>query len=109
MIGLYNVVFTAWPPIVIGLTNQFITDSYLLSHPTVYRLGQQNSFYNGKAFWEAVSNAIAHSLMSFAIGVFGTAFIVFPSGQYSTLFFMGSTIFIGVVLTTVIKAGLLIQ
>ncbi len=109
MIGSYNVIFTAWPPIVIGLTNQFITDTYLLSHPTVYRLGQKNAFYNGQAFWEAVTNAIAHSLLSFAVGVLGTAFIVFPSGHYSTLFFLGSSIFVGIVMTTVIKAGLLIQ
>lgn len=44
MIGLYNVLFTALPPIVIGLTEQFVTAPYLLAHPSLYRFGQQNSF-----------------------------------------------------------------
>lgn len=48
MIGLYNVVFTAWPPIVIGLTDQFVTARFLLSHPALYRLGQQNSFVRAR-------------------------------------------------------------
>lgn len=44
MIGLYNVVFTAWPPIILGLTEQFVTAPYLLAHPSLYRFGQKNSF-----------------------------------------------------------------
>lgn len=44
MIGLYNVLFTALPPIILGLTDQYVTAPYLLSHPALYHFGQENKF-----------------------------------------------------------------
>lgn len=44
MVALYNVAFTASPPIILGLTEQFVTSTSLLSYPALYRFGQQNSF-----------------------------------------------------------------
>lgn len=109
MLGLYNVIFTALPPAVLGLTNQFVTDKYLLSHPQVYKLGQDNLLFNNFSIWGAVGNAVMHSLLSFGIGLIGTSLLVFPGGKTITIDFLGTTIFAGILLTTALKAALLIH
>lgn len=44
MISLYNILFTVCPPIIIGLTDQYVTAKYLIAHPSLYRFGQNNAF-----------------------------------------------------------------
>lgn len=110
MIGLYNVVFTAWPPIIIGLTDQFVRAPFLLAHPSLYRLGQENSFYNSKTFWQSAVNGFAQSLMAFtlttAIYFHG---IALSDGRSVGLFFVGTILFAGILLTGIFKAALLIN
>jgi phospholipid-transporting ATPase len=110
MIGLYNVLFTAWPPIVLGLTDQFVTAPFLMSHPKLYRFGQENTFYNTKTFWQSAINGFLQSFLAFVV----TAAVMLKGaplhdGREVTLFFMGTTVFAGVMLTVMLKAALLIN
>lgn len=41
---LYNLVFTAAPPIVLGLTEQYVPAERLLRHPQLYTFGQRGKF-----------------------------------------------------------------
>lgn len=110
MIGLYNVLFTAWPPIVLGLTDQFVTAPFLLANPGLYRFGQENAFYNSKTFWQSAANGFLQSFLAFSLtAIIMIKGIVLNDGKEVTLFFMGTTVFAGVVLTVVLKAALLIK
>ena len=66
MITMYNVFYTSFPPLCIGLldkvlyqalnkvVNQFlqdVNDRYCLQHPRLYRLGQQNKLFNLRIFF----------------------------------------------------------
>ena len=110
MIGFYNVLFTAWPPIIIGLTDQFVTAPFLLAHPSLYKLGQDNTFYNSHTLWQSTINGFAQSLIAFAL-VIAVLFngVVLYDGTEAGLIFMGTILFAGIILTGVFKAALLIK
>lgn len=59
---LYNSLFSVAPPIIIGLTDQYVTAPELTKHPQLYQFGQKGKFYDRKAFWECIVNAIMQSL-----------------------------------------------
>jgi len=108
MIGIYNLVFTSWPPIIIGLMDQFVTAPFLLAHPELYRFGQQNTFYNPKSFWLSVVNGFAQSFVAFGItaaAMWGD--VTLRDGTNSNIWFMGSTCFAGILFTVVLKAALI--
>ncbi len=41
---LYNLLFTALPPIILGLTEQYVPAACLLKHPQLYTFGQRGKF-----------------------------------------------------------------
>ncbi|PJF18500.1 Phospholipid-transporting ATPase [Paramicrosporidium saccamoebae] len=102
MVALYNVVFTCFPPIVLGLTEQFVTADSLIAYPALYRFGQQNAFSAINGFWQ--------SFLAFTVTVIiFTRGLVLTHGHPVTLFFMGTTIYAGIILTGSLKAALLIN
>jgi phospholipid-transporting ATPase len=62
-ISFYNVLFTAAPPFVIGIFDQFLSARMLDRYPELYMLGQRNEFFNVRAFWASAINAFVHSLV----------------------------------------------
>lgn len=44
MIVNWNLVFTCWPPTVIGLTDQYVLAADLVENPQLYEFGQKNRF-----------------------------------------------------------------
>lgn len=40
----WNLVFTCWPPTIIGLTDQYVNATELIENPQLYEFGQKNKF-----------------------------------------------------------------
>lgn len=92
MLMLYNVIFTALPPAMIGLTDQFVPADELLRCPQLYRFGQSGRFYNTRLFWGAIGNGLLHVAILFGcvhvLTVDGA--FTFPGGAVIDLRGMGA-------------------
>jgi phospholipid-transporting ATPase len=68
---LYNSIFTLAPPILIGITDQYVTAPELLKHPQLYQFGQHGKF------------VILHQNTSTNVSYFSCSIIVKPFGSAS--------------------------
>lgn len=59
----YNVLFTAMPPFVFGIFDQFVSARLLDRYPQLYRLSQSGAFFKMHSFWSWVANGFYHSLV----------------------------------------------
>jgi phospholipid-transporting ATPase len=59
----YNVFFTAAPPFVLGIFDQFVSARLLDRYPQLYRLSQEGVFFKMHSFWSWVANGFYHSLI----------------------------------------------
>jgi phospholipid-transporting ATPase len=75
----YNVFFTAAPPFVIGIFDQFVSARLLDRYPQLYKLSQSGVFFRMHSFWSWVANGFYHSLILY----FGSqAFILWDWPQW---------------------------
>ncbi|CAN9106611.1 unnamed protein product [Alternaria alternata] len=75
----YNVFFTAAPPFVLGIFDQFVSARLLDRYPQLYRLSQSGVFFRMHSFWSWVGNGFYHSLILY----FGAqAFILWDWPQW---------------------------
>lgn len=58
----YNVFFTAAPPFVLGIFDQYVSARLLDRYPQLYRLTQSGVFFKMHSFWSWVANGFYHSL-----------------------------------------------
>ncbi|GFV88598.1 phospholipid-transporting ATPase IA [Trichonephila clavipes] len=64
-IGLYNVIFTAAPPLAIGLFDRTCSAETMLKFPAMYKSSQSSEFFNVHVFWVWIFDSIAHSVLLF--------------------------------------------
>lgn len=104
----YNVVFTILPPLVIGIFDQFVSARMLDRYPQLYHLGQSNTFFTPRAFWQWVLNAFYHSLLlfTFSLCVFWGDLIQ-HGGRNIDLWFWGTTLYLMVLVTVLGKAAII--
>jgi phospholipid-transporting ATPase len=62
-IGLYNVIFTAAPPLAFGLFDRQCSAEIMIKHPALYQ--SHSETFNVKLFWIWIGSAIWHSLVLF--------------------------------------------
>ncbi|CAH1730930.1 probable phospholipid-transporting ATPase IA isoform X2 [Aphis gossypii] len=107
-IGLYNVLFTAAPPLVIGIFDIVCTANTRLKFPQLY--SQTLDTFNVRIFWIWVINAILHSFLLFWICMFALKHeVVWSNGKEGGYLLMGNFIYTYVVIVVCLKAGLHIQ
>lgn len=104
----YNVLFTVLPPVVLGVFDQFVGARMLDRYPELYRLGQQNKFFNVRIFWEWIGNAVAHSVIIYyvTVGIFNGE-LVLPQGWIAGQWVWGTTLYLSALLTVLAKAALI--
>ncbi|CCH58256.1 hypothetical protein TBLA_0A04620 [Henningerozyma blattae CBS 6284] len=61
----YNVFFTALPPFVIGVFDQFVSSRLLERYPQLYKLGQKSKFFSVTIFWGWIINGFYHSAVTY--------------------------------------------
>lgn len=105
MLMTFNLLFTALPPALIGLTDQYVTAPELLKHPQLYQFGQGGKFYNSRAFWECTSNGLVHSIMlAVAFHLLIRRDVVFQDGTVMSLSMTGALFYLVILVTISLKA-----
>uniref|UniRef100_A0A1Q3G1C3 Phospholipid-transporting ATPase n=1 Tax=Culex tarsalis TaxID=7177 RepID=A0A1Q3G1C3_CULTA len=64
---IYNLIFTALPPLAIGVYDKKIIDDLLLSYPRLYRHGRLGKGYKPHTFWIVMLDALYQSLVIFFV------------------------------------------
>lgn len=63
--SFYNLFFTAMPPFVMGVFDQFVSSRLLERYPQLYKLGQKGQFFSVTIFWSWIVNGFYHSAVVF--------------------------------------------
>ncbi|KAJ3324656.1 hypothetical protein HDV06_006549 [Boothiomyces sp. JEL0866] len=69
-VSAYNVLWTLLPPFVLGVFDQYVSSRTLDSYPQMYRIGQNDTFYNHRVFIFWILNSFFHSLVIFYFWAF---------------------------------------
>uniref|UniRef100_A0A2K5NP23 Phospholipid-transporting ATPase n=1 Tax=Cercocebus atys TaxID=9531 RepID=A0A2K5NP23_CERAT len=106
-IGLYNVMFTAMPPLTLGIFERSCRKENMLKYPELYKTSQNALDFNTKVFWVHCLNGLFHSVILFWFPLkalqYGTAF---GNGKTSDYLLLGNFVYTFVVITVCLKAGL---
>nr|CAH8848752.1 unnamed protein product [Trichobilharzia regenti] len=106
-IGLYNVIFTAAPPMALGLFDRSCSVSNCLKYPELYRDTQASASFNRKVFLCWIVNSVYHSSLLFWISLIAfSTDTIYGNGQTSSLLVLGNSVYTYVVITVCLKAGL---
>ncbi|KAL1977454.1 hypothetical protein VTN31DRAFT_313 [Thermomyces dupontii] len=66
-LSFYNVIFTVFPPFVLGIVEQFVSARLLDRYPQLYQLGQKGVFFKITSFWSWILNGFYHSLLAYVV------------------------------------------
>lgn len=104
----YNVFFTAAPPFVLGIFDQFVSARLLDRYPQLYRLSQSGVFFRMHSFWSWVANGFYHSLILY-FG--GQAFTLYDwpqwDGRNAGHWVWGTAAYTANLATVLLKASLI--
>ncbi|OQR77200.1 putative phospholipid-transporting ATPase IA-like [Tropilaelaps mercedesae] len=109
-IAMYNVVFTALPPLAIGLFDRTCSAETRMAFPELYRPDQTEVSFNKKTFWVWIIDSVYHSLVLY----FMTLYLInqdvaWSHGRDGGYLVMGNMCYAYVVVTVSLKAGLAIN
>lgn len=106
---LYNVLFTVFPPFVMGVFDQFVSARLLDRYPQLYQLGQQRKFFNVTVFWGWIINGFYHSAVTFVCLMLLDKFNTYlPGGQVPNQWAWGTLIYTTCTLVALGKAALVV-
>ncbi|XP_015187867.1 PREDICTED: probable phospholipid-transporting ATPase IA isoform X3 [Polistes dominula] len=110
-IGLYNVVFTAAPPLAMGLFDKVCSAETHLAHPGLYATKNTGeSSFNIKVFWVWIINALIHSSLLYWLPLMALKQdVVWSHGRDGGYLLLGNFVYTYVVVTVCGKAGLIIN
>lgn len=66
-LSFFNVIFTALPPFVLGIFDQFVNARLLDRYPQLYQLSQKGVFFRRHNFWSWVGNGFYHSILLYFV------------------------------------------
>lgn len=105
----YNVLFTVFPPFIMGVFDQFVSARFLDRYPQLYQLGQQRKFFNVTIFWGWILNGFYHSAIVFVCAMVIDLYANYlPNGGVANNWAWGTLIFTICTLTTLGKAALVV-
>ena len=103
-IALFNVVFTAFPPVILGLFDRPVSARTMLENPHLYRCFQERAFSN-KVFLLWIALAIWHSLLLFFLTyAIMQHSVLWSSGHVGGWLMLGCSAYTYVVVTVCLKA-----
>ncbi|KAL5387397.1 hypothetical protein DPSP01_003619 [Paraphaeosphaeria sporulosa] len=104
----YNVFFTAAPPFVMGIFDQFVSARLLDRYPQLYRLSQSGVFFKMHSFWSWVANGFYHSLVLYFVS---QAIVLWdwpqPDGLNAGHWVWGTALYTAALATVLLKAALI--
>lgn len=109
-IGLYNVIFTVFPPFAMGLFDKPCSSEKMMHYPKLYKFSQKGEHFNIRVFWYWIVNGIVHSAILFRLPLLACENdIVWPNGKDGGYLMFGNCVYTYVVVTVCLKAGLVIN
>uniref|UniRef100_A0A0N5BVR4 Phospholipid-transporting ATPase n=1 Tax=Strongyloides papillosus TaxID=174720 RepID=A0A0N5BVR4_STREA len=103
-IALFNVLFTFWPPVILGLFDRPVSEKQLISNPYLYKGLQKISFSNLQ-FYTWIVMSILHSIILYWMS-YGFLYnpIVWENGRSGGWLMLGNSCYTFVVVTVCLKA-----
>uniref|UniRef100_A0A8C2JJI0 Phospholipid-transporting ATPase n=1 Tax=Cyprinus carpio TaxID=7962 RepID=A0A8C2JJI0_CYPCA len=107
-IGLYNVIFTALPPLTLGIFERSCRKENMLKYPELYKTSQNAMGFNTKVFLAHCLNGLFHSviLFWFPLKAFQHGKLTYTRSLSHTAFNKNLSLSQFVVITVCLKAGL---
>ncbi|KAM5375939.1 hypothetical protein ACJZ2D_005729 [Fusarium nematophilum] len=106
-LSFYNVFYTVFPPLALGILDQFISARLLDRYPQLYMMGQQNYFFRLKVFSQWIGNAIYHSIVLYIWSeLFWYGDLIQGDGKIAGHWVWGTALYGAVLLTVLGKAAL---
>ncbi|XP_028136313.2 probable phospholipid-transporting ATPase IA isoform X2 [Diabrotica virgifera virgifera] len=106
-IGLYNVIFTALPPLAMGLFDKPCSSDKMMQFPKLYKPSQSGELFNIKVFWVWIINGMVHSALLFWLPLLAYQHdILWLNGHDGGYLVLGNCVYTYVVITVCLKAGL---
>ena len=106
-LGMYNIFFTSWPPIAMGLFDQQCRAETRMKYPSMYRATQKSEYFNHRVFWIWMANSLLHSVILYwlPMAVYKSSSI-WGGGETGGYLVVGNMVYTFVVITVCCKAGL---
>ncbi|XP_056637997.1 probable phospholipid-transporting ATPase IA isoform X1 [Diorhabda sublineata] len=106
-IGMYNVIFTALPPLAMGLFDKPCSSDKMMQFPKLYKPSQSGELFNIKVFWVWIINGMIHSALLFWLPLLATQNdTLWLNGHDGGYLILGNCVYTYVVVTVCLKAGL---
>ncbi|KAK3058945.1 aminophospholipid translocase [Extremus antarcticus] len=107
-LSFFNVIFTAMPPFVIGIFDQFVNARLLDRYPQLYQLSQKGVFFRMHNFWSWVGNGFYHSLILYFVSeLLYWDDHVLPNGKIAGHWVWGTALYTAGLVTVLGKAALI--
>lgn len=107
LIALYNVLFTAVPPLVLGLFDRPLKSKTMLEYPQLYKYTQNKKDFNVKIFWAWILNSCLHSLLLYFVCLgYLKQDVAFNDGTHGDYLFMGNHIYTYCIIVVCLKCGI---
>ncbi|KAK5174615.1 aminophospholipid translocase [Saxophila tyrrhenica] len=107
-LSFFNVIFTALPPFVIGIFDQFVNARLLDRYPQLYQLSQKGIFFRTHNFWSWVANGFYHSLLLYFVSeLLYWDDHVLPNGKIAGHWVWGTSLYTAGLVTVLGKAALI--
>ncbi|VDM30977.1 unnamed protein product [Hydatigera taeniaeformis] len=105
--ALYNVAFSAAPPLALGLFERNMSAKNCLKLPVLYKETQRTTTFDKVTFLTWLVNGVFHSAILFWIPLFAFhSDVADPNGHIGSRLVVGNTVYTCVVVTVCLKAGL---
>ncbi|CAF1402273.1 unnamed protein product [Rotaria magnacalcarata] len=107
-IAIYNVLFTAAPPMALGLLDRCCSAETMMRFPAMYKMSQNRSDFNIKVFWTWCLNAVYHSIILYFMSYAMLRHDVAHSDGtvFGSHLFLGNCVYTYVIFVVCLKAGL---
>uniref|UniRef100_A0A0X3PG12 Phospholipid-transporting ATPase n=1 Tax=Schistocephalus solidus TaxID=70667 RepID=A0A0X3PG12_SCHSO len=106
-IAIYNVAFTAAPPLAMGIFDRIYPEDECLSSPDVYYRAHKLHSFNLRVFLFCLLDGTFHSLIIFTLSALAFRYdVVYSNGQTSSLLVLDNAVYTYVVVIVCLKAGL---
>ncbi|GAM90695.1 hypothetical protein ANO11243_087400 [Dothideomycetidae sp. 11243] len=107
-LSFYNVLFTALPPFVLGIFDQYVSARLLDRYPQLYQLSQKGTFFRMHSFVSWVANGFYHSLILYVASELIFLWdLPLKNGTVAGHWVWGTSLYTAALVTTLGKAALI--
>ncbi|XP_033606946.1 phospholipid-transporting ATPase IA isoform X9 [Cryptotermes secundus] len=99
--------FTAAPPLAMGLFDKVCSAETMLKYPALYKPSQNADLFNVKVFWVWILNSLGHSVILYWLPLLAAENdVIWSNGREGGYLLLGNIVYSYVVVTVCMKAGL---